>query len=316
MSEGDYKPLDPRGLNSTEVYILRELARAHVRIKKWDRVKRRTYIEKFLSILFAHERIVTARLMLNDLHASGYVSITATGRQVYLTEEQFSVAVVKLELWHLMPATEAVLKVGDSVRVNMILEPGDTLPVNYQPGDRRPGEPGRIAQCVGQQDGRRYWLVDHGNDHKIIYSESELTYVPPLPPPQPTHLKVELTGGKKPRLTWVGAAGCTYRIERCRTIGPVPGIGMTNCEVRGTAPGTAFTDKALRAGYLYHYRVIALRDGLESEPSLIVEAHYSKPATQVIPQAAIQLTSTLGPTTTPAQPGPVRRRERRRVVDI
>jgi hypothetical protein len=93
---------------------------------------------------------------------------------------------------------------------------------------------------------------------------------PPVnPPPAPENLVAEAVSGSRIELSWTDLSDptdppVTFRVERL-----LDGGSWT---AAGTVGSPAYSDTDLTPHTLYRYRVIALRDGLESPSSLVVTA--------------------------------------------
>jgi hypothetical protein len=147
------------------------------------------------------------------------------------------------------------LKIGDGVRVTADLVDEALTPVNYKPGERQPGRYGKIQQLMGYHQNVAFWLVNHGSGKKIIYSDRELTYVPPEPPPAPTNLSVTVDGDYHPHISWHGEPGCTFRVIRI--------IGVV-WQTIWTGTQMACTDTSTSRGLTYIYKVAAVRNKRET----------------------------------------------------
>lgn len=313
MPHGTSNPLNARDLNTHEGYILAELAKGHA---KHNEYQCRPAVNTFVKIHFTATGQPSARAAIAALYKDGYLSLTRAGRRMFLTDDQFHVAAVKLGLGHLtMPETKVpVLKPGVYIRVNDVLDPGDDLPVNRLPGDCRPGERGQLDQLVGKSGMWTYWLVNHGKGYKCIYSDAELT-AEPLP--VPAGLAVYLDGAKKPVLTWTGVAEShNHRVER-RFKSAKTESWLKLCDTNDES----YTDDSAKPGFAYEYRIVAdLTVGRSaSDPIEVYITPSPQPAASTAGTEAAQSSARKpqpGPADRPARPDPPPYRERRRVVDI
>jgi hypothetical protein len=330
MSEGTS---NPRDLRTYEGYILAELAKGHT---KHHQYFRRPAVKSFVKIHFAIPARGEAYDAIATLHQDGYLSLTKAGRRMFLTDDQFHKAVTQLGLEHLtmpeqpVPTRSPGLVTGGFVRVNNVLDPGDDLPVNRQPGDCRPGELGRLERAISTSGKWTYWLVDHGNNYKVIYSDAELT-TETLP--VPSNLAVSLNEAGEPVLTWDGvSAACNYRVERRYLLGgKVP--YWSSWQTLAHTKTRSYTDDRASPPVNYEYRVATVMVvgwvtstpiGIRIDPPLPQPVAPTNPPLQsalneqLATEGLKYLTQKLKPSPAgqPAQPSQPPPQERRRVVDI
>jgi hypothetical protein len=331
MSEGTS---NPRDLSAYERYILRELVQIHA---ENDDDLRRPWVKEFVSDHFTNLGPRSdAHAAIGALHRDGYLSLIKGGRRMFLTDDQFHKAVTQLGLGHLtmpeqpVPTKSPGLATGGFVRVNNVLDPGDDLPVNRQPGDCRPGELGRLEMLIGGSSKWTYWLVDHGNNYKAIYSDAELTAETP---PVPSNLAVSLNEAGKPTLTWDGVSvACKYRVERRYLFGgEVP--YWSSWQSLALTKTRSYTDDRASPAVNYEYRVatVMVVGWVASTPiGIRINPPPPQPAAPINlpPQSVLneQLATTglkylalklqPGSVGQPAQPSQPPSQERRRVVDI